>query len=179
MDIVQKKLLLKTILITFAIAAFTFLLFDSLIERAAYPEYLQMLLRDKGLDLDILNLATPNATPQISYYMLKHRVEDEEKKPTLLIMNLTFRSFHRYWITEPVKGKNANESLSKAYFGECVFNQPSGLNQFMCDLKKNFILIRHPDLISNLMVRLPEYLIWTKQEMWIHRDEMTTLFFKR
>lgn len=151
---------------------------DSLTERAVYPEYLQMLLRKQGLKTDIVNLATGAATPPISFEMLKHMV-DKENKPSLAVMNITWRSFHKYWQTELFRGENPNDAMAASYLGQCRFNHPRGLTKLSCEAKKQFIVLRYPQLLSDVAHQLPDYLMHTKHKMWSIRDEANTLFFKR
>ena len=151
---------------------------DSLTERSVYPEYIQMLLREQGANTDVLNLATGGATPPIAFQMLKHRV-DEDKKPNLVLMNISWRSFHQYWQTELFKGENSNDAMDRSYFGRCLFNKQHGFDRFTCAMSKNYMVVRYPLILNNFLHELPRYLLDTQQKMWSNRDNLTTLFFKR
>lgn len=152
---------------------------DSLTERAVYPEYLQMLLREKGIKTDITNLATGAASPQIALDMLQHRVK-KQGKPSLVVINVTFRWFHQYWQTRLVKGKNSNQSMQNSYMGQCEFNSKKSLfEKVLCSIKKNSLLVRHPELVRDFIYKYPSYLLGTNDAMNAYREDLAKLPFNR
>lgn len=152
---------------------------DSLTQRAVYTEYLQMLLKEKGHSYDVLNLATPGATPTISLNMLQHRVR-RVGKPNLVVMGVTFRAFHYYWQTELINNENPNVTMNESFYGTCVFNKPEKFDAaLLCDAKKTFLSVRYASELTQFFKDFPDYIFAPKRKMWSVRDEVNTLFFKK
>ena len=152
---------------------------DSLTERSIYAEYLQMMLNAKGHSLQVLNLATPGATPEISLAILKNYVQ-KVGRPKLVVMGVTFRAFHRYWQTEAVKGENQNDSMHQSYFGRCLSDKPKSISEkALCLMQKHLLLIRYPNILSELARQLPLYIVETKNKVWSLRDDRAILPFKQ
>jgi hypothetical protein len=152
---------------------------DSLTERSVYTEYLKMDLQRHGVKSNVLNLATPGATPQIMLEMLKYRVEKKAKAPKLVVLGVTFRWFHRYWQDEKVQGENPNEKMADSYFGQCIMGHPQSLSEgLLCGARKDFYMLRYPALLSNFFHQLASYLISPSKKSRSLQEDKSSLFFK-
>ena len=105
----------------------------------------------------VINLASPSVTPDLSIRILERARRSGAKIP-LIILNINTRHFNRLALENPKA--TIEDNLNHTYEGQCLLNSPVGFaDKTACFFQRHFYLLRYQNALKTQLSRFPDVLL--------------------
>ncbi|HEY9746174.1 MAG TPA: hypothetical protein V6C99_08160 [Oculatellaceae cyanobacterium] len=137
---------------------------DSLADFGLFSEYLATLLRERGIQSQVLNLGVPGNTIAINRALLEKAILTGNK-PSVLLYVVHPRVFNKNY-----QAKINEDLLGKTYLGRCELGmaQPK---PWSCFFEKHLFLVRYRSFLNERLRALPDILLKPESAFWLERQD--------